>query len=205
MFTKALEDLKTAGAEIDRRHHHRAGAAAAGRRHLPRIQVRHERLSGDARPERTGALAGGDCRVRQVRSVSSGRLKSAPTGTPGPAPTATRARPKRRIATPSARRSPRSWTSQKLDALVYPTWSHPPRLIGGNAVADRRQQSGLLAHVRLPRHHGADGLHARRAAAGRHDDSSAARGMKPRLIKLGYSYEQATKHRRPPASTPPLK
>jgi Asp-tRNA(Asn)/Glu-tRNA(Gln) amidotransferase A subunit family amidase len=26
-----------------------------------------------------------------------------------------------------------------------------------------------------------------------------------RLIKLGYSYEQATKHRRAPASTPPLK
>jgi Asp-tRNA(Asn)/Glu-tRNA(Gln) amidotransferase A subunit family amidase len=26
-----------------------------------------------------------------------------------------------------------------------------------------------------------------------------------RLIRLAYSYEQATKHRRPPSSTPPLK
>jgi Asp-tRNA(Asn)/Glu-tRNA(Gln) amidotransferase A subunit family amidase len=26
-----------------------------------------------------------------------------------------------------------------------------------------------------------------------------------RLIKLAYSYEQATKHRRAPASTPPIK
>jgi len=27
----------------------------------------------------------------------------------------------------------------------------------------------------------------------------------PVLIKLAYSYEQATHHRRPPASTPPLR
>ena len=26
----------------------------------------------------------------------------------------------------------------------------------------------------------------------------------PTLIKIGYGYEQATLHRRPPASTPPL-
>jgi len=26
----------------------------------------------------------------------------------------------------------------------------------------------------------------------------------PQLIKLAYAYEQATRHRRPPASTPPL-
>jgi Asp-tRNA(Asn)/Glu-tRNA(Gln) amidotransferase A subunit family amidase len=90
---------------------------------------------------------------------------------------------------------------QRLDALVYPTWSNPPRLIG-----DLRSPHGDNNQVLAPR----SGFPAITVPMGFTYGTLPA-GLQflgdawsePRLIALAYAYEQATRHRRPPASTPP--
>ena len=91
----------------------------------------------------------------------------------------------------------------RLDALIYPTWSNPPRLVGDltSPAGDNSQQlapwSGFPA-ITVPMgwvRNGAlpTGLQILGDAWG-----------ETRLIALAYGYEQATRHRRPPASAPPL-
>jgi amidase len=89
-----------------------------------------------------------------------------------------------------------------LDALVYPTWAFPPRLIGdlntphGNNSPRLSPPTGFPA-ITVPMGFVRDGLPVGLQVLGR------AWG-EPTLIKIGFAYEQATRHRRPPASTPPL-
>ncbi len=91
----------------------------------------------------------------------------------------------------------------KLTAFVYPTWSWPPRLIGDlNTPGGDNSQvfsptSGFPA-VNVPMGYTRGGrLPAGITFFGRAWDEAT-------LIKLAYAYEQATKHRRPPESTPAL-
>ena len=92
--------------------------------------------------------------------------------------------------------------SLRLDALVYPTWSNPPRLIGDlNTPAGDNSQlfspsTGFPA-ITIPMGYTRDVLPAGVTLFGR-------AWSEPTLIGLAYSYEQATKHRRPPASAPRL-
>jgi amidase len=92
--------------------------------------------------------------------------------------------------------------SLHLDALVYPTWSNPPRLIGDlNTPAGDNSQlfspsTGFPA-ITVPMGYTRGVLPAGLQLFGR-------AWSEPRLIALAYSYEQATRHRRPPASAPPL-
>ena len=94
---------------------------------------------------------------------------------------------------------------QTLDALVYPTWSFPPRLI----AADAQTPTGDNSQVYSP----SSGFPAITVPMGFTRDGQLPAGVtflgrawdEARLIKLGYSYEQATKHRHAPASTPPIK
>jgi Asp-tRNA(Asn)/Glu-tRNA(Gln) amidotransferase A subunit family amidase len=91
----------------------------------------------------------------------------------------------------------------KLDAFVYPTWSNPPRLIG-----DLNTPHGDNSQVFSP----ATGFPAINVPMG-YTRGLLPAGMtiygrpwsEPLLIKLAYGYEQATHHRRPPASTPVLR
>lgn len=91
----------------------------------------------------------------------------------------------------------------QLDALVYPTWSNPPRLIG-----DMTTPAGDNSQVFSP----TTGMPAITVPMGYTRGNALPAGMtifgrafdEPRLIKLAYGYEQATKWRREPASTPPL-
>jgi amidase len=89
-----------------------------------------------------------------------------------------------------------------LDALVYPTWAFPPRLIGdlntphGNNSPRLSPPTGFPA-ITVPMGFVRDSLPVGLQVLGR------AWG-EPTLIKIGFAYEQATQHRRPPASTPPL-
>jgi len=93
--------------------------------------------------------------------------------------------------------------SLKLDALVYPTWSNPPRLIGdlNTPHGDNSQlfspSTGFPA-ITVPMGYTRGQLPAGLQLLGR------AWG-EPRLIGLAYAYEQSTRHRRPPASTPALR
>ncbi|MGE3275847.1 MAG: amidase family protein [Vicinamibacterales bacterium] len=91
-----------------------------------------------------------------------------------------------------------------LDAFVYPTWSNVPRLIGDlNTPAGDNSQffsptTGFPA-IQVPMGYTrGDRLPAGITFYGR-------AWSEPTLIKLAYAYEQATHHRRAPASTPPLR
>ena len=90
-----------------------------------------------------------------------------------------------------------------LDALVYPTWSNPPRLVGDltTPAGDNNQQlapwSGFPA-VTVPM----GWVRAGTLPAGLQFFGAA--WTEGRLISLAYAYEQATRHRRPPATAPPL-
>jgi Asp-tRNA(Asn)/Glu-tRNA(Gln) amidotransferase A subunit family amidase len=94
--------------------------------------------------------------------------------------------------------------SQHLDAMIYPTWSNPPRLIGdlNTPAGDNNQffspMTGFPA-ITVPMGFVQGGvLPTGLQFFGRAWDE-------PTLIRLAYSYEQATHHRRPPTSTPPLR
>jgi len=87
--------------------------------------------------------------------------------------------------------------AQHLDALVYPTWSNPPRLIGdlNTPGGDNNQlfspSTGFPAITVPMGYTRADTLPAGLQFFGR-------AWSEPRLLELAYSYEQATHHRRPP-------
>lgn len=91
--------------------------------------------------------------------------------------------------------------SLQLDALVYPTWSNPPRRIGdlNTPHGDNSQQFSPLT-----------GFPAITVPMGYTRDDSLPAGVtflgrawsEGRLITLVYGYEQATTHRRPPPLVP---
>jgi Asp-tRNA(Asn)/Glu-tRNA(Gln) amidotransferase A subunit family amidase len=91
-----------------------------------------------------------------------------------------------------------------LDAFVYPTWSNPPRLIG-----DLNTPAGDNSQFYSP----TTGFPAINVPMGYTRGGTLPAGMtiygrawsEPKLIKFAYAYEQATRHRRAPASTPPLR
>ena len=93
--------------------------------------------------------------------------------------------------------------AQHFDALAYPTWSNPPRLIGdlNTPHGDNSQlfspSTGFPA-ISVPMGYTREGrLPAGLQLLGRPFAEST-------LFRLAYAYEQATHHRRPPPTTPPL-
>lgn len=91
----------------------------------------------------------------------------------------------------------------KLDALIYPTWSNPPRKIGdlNTPHGDNNQlfspSTGFPA-VTVPMGYTVgDRLPAGLQFFGRPWQESV-------LFRLAYGYEQATRHRHAPATVPPL-
>jgi amidase len=92
----------------------------------------------------------------------------------------------------------------KLDALIYPTWSNPPRLIG-----DLNSPAGDNSQFFSP----TTGFPAINVPMGFTRGGTLPAGLtiygrawsEPALLKFAYAYEQATHHRRPPSSTPPLR
>ena len=92
----------------------------------------------------------------------------------------------------------------KLDAFVYPTWSNPPRLIGDLNTPHGDNSQFFSPTTGFPAHHRC--RWATRAAALPAGITFFGRAWsEATLIKLAYAYEQATHHRRPPPTTPPLR
>ncbi len=93
-------------------------------------------------------------------------------------------------------------TEHNLDALIFPTWANPPRLIGdlNSPHGDNSQQiaphTGFPA-ITVPMGFTRSGLPLGLQMVGKQFDEAT-------LVKLAYSYEQATHHRAPPKSTPRL-
>jgi Asp-tRNA(Asn)/Glu-tRNA(Gln) amidotransferase A subunit family amidase len=94
-------------------------------------------------------------------------------------------------------------TQNKVDAIIYPTWSNAPRKVGDmrSPAGDNSQilspQTGFPA-ITVPMGYTYDVLPAGLTFLGKMFDEGT-------LIKYAYAYEQATKHRHPPANFPPLK
>jgi len=94
--------------------------------------------------------------------------------------------------------------TNRLDALVYPTWSNVPRLIG-----DLNTPAGDNSQLFSP----STGFPAITVPMGYTRGDTLPAGLQffgrawsePTLIKLAYAYEQATHHRRPPSAAPPLR
>ena len=91
----------------------------------------------------------------------------------------------------------------KLDAFVHPTWSNPPRLIGDlNTPGGDNSQffsptTGWPA-IQVPMGYTRGVLPAGITFFGR-------AWAEADLLGMAFAYEQHTRHRRPPASTPPLR
>lgn len=94
--------------------------------------------------------------------------------------------------------------SLKLDALVYPTWSNPPRLIG-----DLNTPHGDNSQLFSP----TTGFPAITVPMGYTRDNTLPAGMtffgrpwsEGRLFGLAFGFEQATEHRRAPNLAAPLR
>ena len=92
--------------------------------------------------------------------------------------------------------------SARIDAVIYPTWSNPPRKVGDmqSPAGDNSQilspQTGFPA-ITVPMGFTYDTLPAGLTFLGRLFNE-------PLLIKYAYAYEQATRHRHPPEKFPPL-
>ena len=138
--------------------------------------------------------------IRRYSSASNVHRKT-PTTTD---PRAAHARRKRTICEQFRAAVLTTMDGQKLDAFIYPTWSNPPRLIGdlNTPHGDNSQvfspTTGFPA-INVPMGYTrGEKLPAGLTIFGRPWDEST-------LIRLAYSYEQATHHRRPPATTPAVR
>lgn len=87
----------------------------------------------------------------------------------------------------------------QLDGLIYPPFDHtPPRLPGSTAGSNRGMATFLgWPAIELPAGFDSEGLPLGVEILGR----PWSEGL---LIKAGYDYEQATMHRHPPNTAPPL-
>jgi amidase len=206
VFMRAVEDLKRAGATIidpgivegigEIRRVQGAGPCMGFKYDINRFFAGH----GDRIPMKTLAEV---VKSRRFHPTVGQRLEQAEAGPAnGPETDACKAemtyRDQVRAAVITA------MDTQKIDAWVYPTWSNPPRLIGDlNTPGGDNSQffsptTGFPA-IQVPMGYTRGG----RLPAGITFFGRA--WSEPMLIKYAYAYEQATHHRRPPESTPPLR
>lgn len=205
VFSRALEDLRTAGAvvldavtldSLDEWRRAQTGSCLQFRHDLEAWLAEH----GDRAPMKTLHEIVRSNRYHPSVAQRLERLAASdtmdPTTNPG---CASRDRFRERLRAGVLELMER----EQLDALVYPTWSNAPRLIGdlNTPHGDNNQlfapSTGFPA-ITVPMGWLRDGtLPAGLQFFGRPWDEAT-------LIRLAYSYEQATRYRRAPATTPPL-
>jgi amidase len=96
----------------------------------------------------------------------------------------------------------REMDNARLDALVYPTWNNPPRLIGDLNTPHGNNSNRLSPPTGFPAFNVPMGFTHGTLPAGL--QILGRPWSEPTLIRIAYGYEQATRHRRAPASTPAL-
>jgi amidase len=204
VFTKALEDMKTAGAEIvdeitiERAQRQQGAGTCRGFKYdiNDYLATRGQKAPVHSLDE---IVASG-----KFDPSAAGRLKSAASGDAGAGPGSDACKADAEYREAFGAAITKVMDEKRLDALVYPTWSFPPRLIKETSAptGDNSQvyspNPGFPAITVPMGYTREDKLPAGMTLLGRAWDEA-------RLIKLAYSYEQATKHRRAPSSTPPIK
>lgn len=110
------------------------------------------------------------------------------------------------------------FAAERLDALAYPSWSNPPRLLGDLTTPDGNNSYQLSPPTGFP------AVTVPMGFVGADPPDAPLPGRPPNLpprlpvglqllgaplgestlLRLAYAYEQATGHRRPPPATPPL-
>jgi Asp-tRNA(Asn)/Glu-tRNA(Gln) amidotransferase A subunit family amidase len=198
VFTAAIEDLRRAGAIIvdpvrvatdEIRRGQGAGTCGGFKYDINRWFAQH----GENIPMKTLAAV---IQSRRFHPSVQRRLEQSQAGTEhGPETDACNAEAAYRARVRTAVLD--AMTANSLDAFVYPTWSNPPRLIGdlNTPHGDNSQffspTTGFPA-ISVPMGYTrSNTLPAGITFFGRPWDEAG-------LIALAYSYEQATKHRKPP-------
>jgi amidase len=204
VFMAAIEDLKRAGATI--------------------VDPARVDLAAVRRPQGSGQCGGfkydinrylaaqGDrvpvhtleeiIRSRRFHQSIEARLQSAQNGSEnGPDTPACKAEVEYRDAFRAA--VTRTMDENRLDGFVYPTWSNPPRLIGdlNTPHGDNSQVFSPTTgwpSINVPMGYTRGTLPVGVTFFGRAWSEAT-------LIKLAFAYEQATRHRHPPVSVPPLR
>jgi Asp-tRNA(Asn)/Glu-tRNA(Gln) amidotransferase A subunit family amidase len=200
VFNAAVENLRTAGAVIvdpvrvdlaQIRRQAGAGTCGGFKYDINRWLAGH----GDRVPVKDLAAI---IESGRFHPTVQRRLEQAEAGTGnGPETAACKAEAEYRSRVRSA--VMQTMTAEKLHAFVYPTWSNPPRLIGdlNTPHGDNSQffspTTGFPAITVPMGYTRRNTLPAGITFFGRAWDEEG-------LIAIAYSYEQATKHRRPPAA-----
>lgn len=97
----------------------------------------------------------------------------------------------------------RAMVDADVVALIYPTWNNPPRIVG-DLTSPHGNNSPILSPP--------TGFPAITVPMGFVRDETLPVGLQllgdawsePTLIRIAYAFEQATHHRKPPPTTPPL-
>lgn len=89
-----------------------------------------------------------------------------------------------------------------VDVLVYPTYNYPPRLIGDESTTYGANSSTLSPPTGFPALNVPMGFSFGTLPAGL--QMLGRPFAEPAMIRIAFAYEQATHHRRPSESTPPL-
>jgi len=141
-------------------------------------------------------------RSRRFHPSVEARLQSAQNGSEnGPETPACKAEAEYRDAFRAA--VAKTMDENDLDGFVYPTWSNPPRLIGdlNTPHGDNSQVYSPTTgwpSINVPMGYTRGALPVGVTFFGR-------AWSEPDLIEFAFAYEQATRHRHPPVSVPPLR
>ena len=203
-FMAAIEDLKRAGAvivdparvDLDAVRRAQGGGSCGGFKYDIN---RYLAAQGDRVPVHTLEEI---IRSRRFHPSIEARLTSAQAGSEnGPDTPACKAESEYRDAFRAA--VAKTMDANRLDGFVYPTWSNPPRLIGdlNTPHGDNSQVFSPTTgwpSINVPMGYTRGTLPVGMTFFGRAWSEAT-------LVKLAYAYEQATRHRHPPASVPPLR
>ncbi len=97
----------------------------------------------------------------------------------------------------------RVFAGQKLDAIVYPSWSNPPRLIGDQNSPSGMNSGRIASPAGFPAVTVPMGYSRGYLPAGL--EFLGVPWSEPMLFRLAASFEQATHRRRSPPTVPPLR
>jgi Asp-tRNA(Asn)/Glu-tRNA(Gln) amidotransferase A subunit family amidase len=205
VFAKAIADLKAAGAEIvdpanvERPQRPPRPQGAGPCRGFKYDINDYLKTRGQKAPVHSLDEIIASPLFEKIPPSSQARLKQSQPGNPeGPDSEPCKAEMAYREAFGAA--VTKAMDEMKLDAFVYPTWNDPPREIG-----DYKTPHGDNSQVFSP----TSGFPAINVPMGYTRNDQLPAGMtifgrawdEARLITIAFAYEQATRHRRPPATT----